>query len=77
MVLNKGIANFDGKIGASGFLYMIRESMRRYNMRQLDSAMQDSQNSDGWNPTGITSLVAGVKGLLIEEDVAFKVCTRV
>jgi hypothetical protein len=77
MVLDKGIANVDGKIGANGFLYMIRESMRRYNMCQLDSAMQDSQNLDGWNPTGIKSLVAGVKGLMVEEDAAFKVHKRV
>lgn len=73
MVVEKGLVNHEGKIGVNGFLYMMRESVRRYNMCRLDLAMKDSQTSDGWNPVSIRSVVMGIKGLLVEEDAAHQV----
>ena len=55
----------DQLLGRPGFVALMKQALKRYQLRTLNSAMESMP--DAWNKQSITAVLLGVKGLLVED----------
>mmetsp|Transcript_2003 Transcript_2003/g.4552 ORF Transcript_2003/g.4552 Transcript_2003/m.4552 type:complete len:822 (-) Transcript_2003:47-2512(-) len=66
-VESKKLCDSHGYMGIQEFMVMIKQALRRFQLRELSSVMQSDKLDGRWNKKRINTALMTIKGILVEE----------